>query len=492
MHSIQARLIATIAASSLLLSAASGTLLYLSIRADLVRQFDRSLEVKAAAITSLVQWQPNGRIDFEYSENAMPEFQHAEHAEYFIIRFENGKVFARSKTLKGSNLPTIPNGATARDALLPSGHAGRAVKLDFVPVRDPDGNSQTFVSGFAPPTMSITVARSRVSLDGALNRLLRTFVFGTVLLASTATWAVVLIVRRALRPLRMVADHTARIDSMRLDLRLPDAQLPAELKPITARLNELMERLEGAFKRERRFTADVAHELRTPIAELRCVAEVALMRPEDSEAAPQALGTVVEIAEQMEELVCSLLSLLRNPDKQPINAQPIELRPLLLALIENCQRTRPRNVSVNVPATALAMGDLTLLSSVLTNILNNAFEYSPTDSAITCDARQIDGHWLLAIENITTNLTEGDLPHLQEPFWRKDDARTEGGHPGLGLSLVATFCMLMNIGLLIELPHPHLFRITLSFSGATHSADSVGASKVRGSRENLAVVSAER
>jgi two-component system sensor histidine kinase QseC len=97
---------------------------------------------------------------------------------------------------------------------------------------------------------------------------------------------VALTVRRGLRPLGRVAEEAATIDAM-----------PGALKPICLRLNDSLERLEAAFARERRFTADVAHELRTPIAELRCLADVALKWQGEPESGsdPGALSITVDL-----------------------------------------------------------------------------------------------------------------------------------------------------------------------------------------------------
>ena len=124
--------------------------------------------------------------------------------------------------------------------------------------------------------------------------------------------AVFLIVRRSLNPLRTLASCTREIGPDNLHLRLPTNGLPTELTPICSCVNDLLDRLDQAFKRERRFTSDVAHELRTPIAELRALAEVASRYPNDPEFARNALRDAVGVAKQMQSLVTTLLALVRS------------------------------------------------------------------------------------------------------------------------------------------------------------------------------------
>ena len=116
-------------------------------------------------------------------------------------------------------------------------------------------------------------------------------------------------VMSGLSPLRRLADYTATIDSKSLGSRYNTAHLPDELQPVVRRLNELLERLEHAFAREKHLTADMAHELKTPIAEFRSLSEVALKWPDDAGFVNSALADACEISKQMDRIVSVLLAL---------------------------------------------------------------------------------------------------------------------------------------------------------------------------------------
>jgi signal transduction histidine kinase len=245
-----------------------------------------------------------------------------------------------------------------------------------------------------------------------------------LLLAATAL-LVPHVLRGALAPLNELADQAARVNADSLTERFPTNSMPAELRPISSRLNDLLGRLQEAFERERRFSADLAHELRTPIAELRSLAELALKWPEAREA--EADREVLAIALQMEGIVTRLLALLRSERGQlPVAMERIGLS----SLVENVWRafakqaaSKQLKVAREVSENAEVETDPVLARSILANLLDNAIEYTPVGGMVRVegevDARQIK----LQVSNTVENLTADDLPKLFDRFWRKDLAR---------------------------------------------------------------------
>ena len=175
---------------------------------------------------------------------------------------------------------------------------------------------------------------------GELDRFLAILLWSSILItavASAGTVAVVqVVVWRGLRPLQDVAARAAQIDEQSLHIRFPLDGLPAELQPICLRLNASLQKLQQAFQRERRFTADAAHELRTPIAELRALANVAL-RGGDSGTSAVYFEDARDIAVQMERIVSNLLALARcHAGAMQIVREPVDVS---AALMDGCART---------------------------------------------------------------------------------------------------------------------------------------------------------
>ena len=188
---------------------------------------------------------------------------------------------------------------------------------------------------------------------------------------------------------------------------------------------------------------NVAHELRTPIAELHTLAEVAVRWQHD----PETLGTffndACQIASQMEVLVTTLLALARCQAGQlTVGSEHVVLAELVEDAWRNfSERAQERSlrVSLQIPGSAAVVTDRVLLSAIVANLLSNAVEYAPIGARVTCGA-QADGGWTsLSVVNDNDTLTAADLPHLFEAFWRKDKARTSSAHCGLGLTLAAAY-----------------------------------------------------
>lgn len=472
-RSLQGRLILAITVAATVLALATGVLLYDSIRSDLTRQFDRALEMQASTVSSFLNVKPDGTLDFDYNEATMPQYRPGPHAQYFLLRFADGRPYAASGSLKGIDPgPVRDLGDGASNVRLPSGRTGRGFRLDFVPQFDPDANP-----GAKPPSapaepMTIVVARDRAALDASLNHFLRRLLLGAALLAGTTAVAVVLIVRHSLQSLRDVTEHVTQIDASHLHARLPTQGMPAELAPICSCLNDMLDRLDQTFARERRFTANVAHELRTPIAELRSIAEMAMRYPTD----PTCVGggawrDAHEIARQMHTLVGTLLAMVRSEHMPPATPQPVRLADAIASVLrdlngDECVRTEVPPVALDVPSDAIVAAEPTLLTSVLRNLISNAREYADHASVIQCSAARdiVSGRWRLAISNAASNLSADDVPHLFNPFWRKDPARTDSMHAGLGLSLVAAYCRLMRVDIIATRVEPATIEMQLIFA----------------------------
>jgi signal transduction histidine kinase len=486
MRSIQARLIVGCALASMVLSAGTGLLLYRLMRADLVREFDRSLLARAQALSTLLTVDEHGNLDFEYTEQSVPEFQahragERGHAAYFVFRRGDGSVYALSGSLSGKPPLVLPGNAQAGDLILPSGMIGRAVRLRFIPAPDPEiERHHEIVRASGAGAMTLLVARERSELDDSLARLVRVLTIATGLLALTLVGVCALIVRISLRPLRAMADSMTRIEPSNLDQRISADGIPKELQPICQRLNDLLDRLERAFVRERRFTSDVAHELRTPIAELRAITEVALRWPDDRAGTLKALRDSREIAMQLQTLVTALLALVRSehsPEKV-LRCDEIALGAAVERVLEESSAperhmNRPE-VVIQIPQHAIVHAEPALLASILRNLLSNAREYADDAVAIRCSAERSGMDWVLRIENCAPNLTSDDLPHLFEPFWRKDPARSDCAHAGLGLSLVRAYCRLMGAQIDAELSDHHILQMKITLPGARSSSDHVG------------------
>jgi two-component system sensor histidine kinase QseC len=272
--------------------------------------------------------------------------------------------------------------------------------------------------------------------------------------------------RIGLRPLDEVRHQVAQLDASSLTTGVQVHTQTSELQPVIAQLNTLLRRLDAAFARERQFSSDVAHELRTPLAELRTLTEVGMRWPDDTHAVTQYFADARAIGLHMEQIVVSLLTLTRcEAGRQQVRLHPVNLRELVdasWAIVARLAEDKALTFQCAVPATCCVMSDGDLLRTVLNNLLNNAVTYSPPQSTVHCVATA-DGVTLhLTIRNPTEGLTPEDIPHIFERFWRKDPARQVGDHSGLGLAIVKALSELLNLKVHACLDAEHDFAISIS------------------------------
>ncbi len=427
MNSIQRQLTFRLVALSCLLWSAGSLAVYFAVRAGLVAEFDRTLTAKAQSLAALTS-QKDGEVEFDFN----PTVQHSVLRDAFRLWFPDGTTYDYTP---GTEKIDLPKRVGTFDFRVPSGATGRAVGIRFTPVEDEESKKHARVEA------TVVVAGSRRELDRRLRLLATTLLLVGAGLAALTGIVVPRIVRQGLQPLAGLAQRAATIDAASLQLRFSTDALPAELQPIAGKLNELLARLETSFTRERQFSADVAHELRTPIAELRALAEVALKWPDDAPATKRALEDALAVALQMESIATALLNLARCESGQlPVRREPVALAPL----VKDVCRNLPINVSV--PSDATWDADPALLRVILANLVSNAVDYG--QSARLCvEAGQI------SVSNTTDNLTADDLPHLFERFWRKDPARSSSTHTGLGLALCKAYADALGLDLRVELAH---------------------------------------
>lgn len=473
MKSIRRQLTSRLLASLFLLVTLCGAILFHTMKKTLVSEYDSALEAKARALASLVMQEAGGKIEFEFADELMPVFGDSPRPDYFEIWLEDGRVIARSHSLGSDNLPRLP-GTFPKPRIvgqrLPDGRDGRAVTIQFLPHPDPDpdegaGTGETAVQGH--PQAQLIIAQGRESLDRTLHHLLLRIIGAGLALPLGIALIVWLVVKKGLRPLDRLATEAAAVDPHHLQHRFTESAMPNELLPICRRLNDLLERIEGAFVRERRFSDDIAHELRTPIAELRSLSEVALLCPQNEALGRKALHEARAISLQMEQLVGTLLMLARcEAGIQKVILEGADLGEMIEQAWAPCREQageRGLTCGWEVAGGLTVQTDKTMLQSVLGNLFSNAVAHAPEGGRIRIQATGTAQAICLVVENTNSSLNAEDLPRLFEPFWQKDSSRTDSAHSGLGLSLVEAMCRPLNIEVRASLPERDLFQIILSF-----------------------------
>jgi len=466
MRSLQSRLLLAAAVGTAAVFSISGVGLYGLIRASLTAEFDRALASKARELAGLAE-QEGDKIDLELDEVAMPEYERAHRPEYYQVWLAGGRVLARSPSLRGADLPRVagPVDAPACQAVrLPDGRPGRIAGLEFTPRQEHRKHRRR------PKTahrLVLVLARDTLDLDATLARMKLLLAGVSAAAIIIATGVLAWVVRRGLRPVNRLAGQIEHLDESDLSTRLEPTEVPTELLPIVNRLNELLARLEAAFAREKAFTGDVAHELRTPLSGLRSTLEVALSRSRPAEAYRQAIADGAVIARQMQTMVDNLLALARAEAGQlEMLREPVAVDALLrecwAALADRAQARGLRVAWQTNPC--VLQTDREKLRLVLGNILDNAVTYADAGGQVWICTGLHDGNVELCIANTGSQLSPHQAEHVFERFWRGDAARSDAGvHCGLGLSLARKIVTLLGGSIAVESTAGGIFTIRLLF-----------------------------
>ena len=413
------------------------TVIYGILSRSLVSGFDGVLEATAKTIAgSVEQTDQDVRADLE--ERELPEFYRAQRPDYFQLWREDGTVLIRSSSLKNEDLSASGTPLTPgfRPVRLPDGRPGRAISMFFVPKIDDEAKGAV-----RPQKVALVVARETAELDARiafLRWLMMSATAGTIILG-LAVGAV--IVRQGLRPLDTLAAQISRIRQDELSTRISYEHMPSEIVPVVRTLNGLLERVEEAFRRERAFTADAAHELRTPLAGIRSTLELALARPRAAEDYRDAVSDCLDITLGMQAMVGNLLALARLEGGQTtLRAETVWIEELVRTLwkpLADAVRRRGISVEQKIPADLECTADRDTITVVLTNLLANAGEYTNDRGWIKIVGRRVNSAIELVFENSGCDLSDADAGHVFDRFWRASSSRTGTGlHCGLGLALV--------------------------------------------------------
>jgi len=249
------------------------------------------------------------------------------------------------------------------------------------------------------------------------------------------------IARRGIRPVEEITELARRIRSTTLDKRLASAGLPAELAALADTFNDMLDRLEDSFARLSQFSDDIAHELRTPVNNLRGEAEVALSKPRATEEYRDALGSCLEEAERLTRMIDGLLLLARteNPRTHVIR-DTLDVRRELAALREFYEVSASEagiRLMIEAPEGLTALVNRPLFQRAVGNLVENALVHTDRGGSVHVTAGQQNGSLRVQVSDTGCGIPEQYVARLFDRFYRVDPARsTNSGGVGLGLAIV--------------------------------------------------------
>ncbi|MGA2496776.1 MAG: ATP-binding protein [Tepidisphaeraceae bacterium] len=360
---------------------------------------------------------------FEVPENILSRYAgDEENVPYFAIWRSNGEMLRTSRPASEIPAPGIRD----RNAPAPQPRfRGRGSLREVV------------VPG--PGAMQVLVGRSIRKEQAELRQLLWLLGatgIGVMLAGLAGGW---LLSTRAVRPIRTITSTAQHISASNLSRRIDVTETESELGALASVLNAMFTRLEAAFDRQVRFTADASHELRTPLSIIYSNAELALGKPRTAEEYRETIETCFRASRRMKSLVESLLVLARaDAGKLEIRPEPFDLK----QAVEDCVElvgplATGKTVRIKLDLQPLSLtGDTFRVNQVITNLLTNAINYNREGGSVSISV-QPEGDWaVLTIADTGVGIAETDQEHLFERFYRVDKARSRAlGGTGLGLAI---------------------------------------------------------
>jgi two-component system sensor histidine kinase QseC len=298
-------------------------------------------------------------------------------------------------------------------------------------------------------TLNIQVAEPMDTRNGLINSSVRNVLTPLFLMIFPLLLALAIMVEYALRPLRRLSAEVERRTSDDLS-SIDERAVPREIRPIIDALNHLFSRLSRALANERRFTADAAHELRTPLAAIKTQAQVALRSTADAEVQQHALLGVSSGVDRATHLVEQLLTLARLDPDTELHGTKVKLRTLaadVLSKLVPDAGAKNLELAIEDGPEVEILGNRALLEILLRNLVDNAIRYTPVKGSIHVSIERLDGGAQLIVADNGPGLSDEQRKFVMQRFSRL--SRPSGEGSGLGLSIVNRIVELHRAKLLL-------------------------------------------
>jgi two-component system, OmpR family, heavy metal sensor histidine kinase CusS len=442
------------------------------LRDGLISQLDERLALAAHGLTPAFE-DDGSSVHFEWEGAGVgPQvIFRAWDASGAILAESNGDV-----TIPHRDAPRLLVSESTQETLkLSDGSNARATQISFSPRVDVQteslsGSTPSSTRPSTPVTLEVATKLADVESVLALAKKRMAIVIGSALLLTIAVlWPVTNII---LQPVNSIADRIRSLDVSELRSRVDTTKCPTELRTIPVRLNELLGRLEESFDRERAITANVAHELRTPLAGLRATIELAETKSRSIEYYEQTLSDCRQMGRELESLVERILLLARiDAGKVAIQKDSIELESFLKSTWKFVAQSANRDstsVDWRVPKGTIVRSDSALLLIVFRNLFSNALSHGISDHPIAIESETDHNGIRVHITNKCDGVHENELPRLKERFYQHDLSRSQTGkHSGIGLSLCDDILNLLNGGLELKLLQQGRFQAAVFLPSAS-------------------------
>ena len=282
-------------------------------------------------------------------------------------------------------------------------------------------------------------------------------IFASAMIAISVT-------RRGLRPLGAMTRSLKRVGPHRLHERVPPAEWPRELQPVAIAFDDMLDRLEDSFNRLSQFSADLAHELRTPLANIRGEAEVALARPRSPNEYEAVIESNVAECERLSGIIDNLLFLARaEAAESEVHRTHFDGRAALERIVAyNEAIAEERRLVIICAGEGEVYADPVLFGRAVSNLVDNAVHFTPDGGRIAISFATDSAGTEIAVEDTGCGVAAEHLARMFDRFYRVDESRSSDG-TGLGLALVKSIADLHGASIGVKSEVGRGTRVTLKF-----------------------------
>ena len=429
--SIKARIVAFYLVILLIALSVMGTIVYFSLSRIVYASIDASLLSRAKALATLIN-ENDHETEFTFSDDVMWEYSSPQSTNFFQIRRYDGTTLEKSASLADSELPyhAVSGPADFQTLLL----KGRQVRQIDFPIRKEGDNGK---DGQGIIVQCAEAIQDKTALLGAFKMVLAVAVLLVMILSGAGGFV---IARKALKPVRNIAEAMDRVSETHLSERIEEERIPAELKKIAASFNRVFGSLETAFERQRQFVSDASHELKTPLSVIVSQGEVALRREREPGEYRTVIAAILEASRLMSLIIGKLLTLARfSSDHAALQRAEISLDGMIekaVKLLRPLADEKGIVIHMAAEGSYVMYGDGEALLEAFVNILDNAIKYNVPGGSIDIRVRKEGEAAVTDIRDAGIGIPEGDLAKVFDRFYRVDPSRSrKSGGVGLGLSI---------------------------------------------------------
>jgi heavy metal sensor kinase len=428
-----------------------GTVFYMNLKTSLETSFDAMLQLHTQQIAAGIS-KEHGTIDIQDVTGELIGFVDNDDLQSTTSQKESkvdvnlgalvrildaqGRTFYVSPAFRALRVPSISITAALHGASwqgIVTAHNGQPVRLYSRVLTDNDGKI------FGVLQVGASLASLNATLRSVMIELLIIGPFVLLLGAIGSYW----LARHAFVPINRLTRTARRIEAGDLHERVPVPHARDEVQELALTFNQMIERLDKAFARQRRFVADASHELRTPVATIRSITDVVLAQNTsiEKEEYRTVLHEVNAEAERLGHLISDLLALASADEGQTLlEREPVRLDLLtadVAATLEPLATERGITLEIQADESVTVLGDEVRLIQVIMNLIDNAFAYTNAGGKVLLSVEIKNSRACLIIRDTGIGIAPEHLGHIFERFYRADPARSgAAGGTGLGLSIV--------------------------------------------------------